>query len=218
LLNDVLGAFEKAGLNADTNLCHYCRRNPVEAVICYEGKVAQICDTCLRERMAASANRHVDATAGGGPILILSPVAALIGGVCWALVWIGYDLLFDLLKTDVLHVPRLAEIAALLCVGAMVGGPVGLVIKRVPRRARNLSVTIATICSIAAVAFGEVIYVAWLIYREFKIISISGAWQVLPRLEWEMGGFHMAIKLLAACVSVAIAVVLAKPPKPKLNL
>ncbi len=218
LLNDVLSAFETAGLASNSHLCHYCRRNPVETVTCHDGKVAQICDACLRERLEAPANRSVDATAGAGPILILGPAAAVIGAVCWTLVWIGYDLLFEMLNTDVLHVPRLIEIIALLCVGAIVGGPVGLVIRRVPRRARNLSVIIAAICSVAAVLFGEVMYVAWLIYREFKIISVSGAWQVLPRLELETGGFHLAIKLLAAGVSTAIAVALAKPPKPRLNL
>src|SRR6266581_6478171 len=66
LLDDVLGAFEKAGLAADSHLCHYCRRNPVQAVTSYEGKVAQICDACLHERLDAPANRSVDATAGAG--------------------------------------------------------------------------------------------------------------------------------------------------------
>jgi len=218
LLNDMFGAFEKAGLAANPDICHYCRQNRVETLTCHEGKVAQICNTCLQEQMAASINRPADATAGAIRILILGPLAAIAGAICWALVWIGYDLLFELLKTNVIYVPRIVELVVLFCVAGTVGGPVGFVIKRIPRRGKALSVIKAVLCSVAAVVFGEVAYVVWLIYRELKVVSVSGALHLLPRLELEMGGFHLAIKLLAAALSVTLAVVMAKPAKLKLNL
>src|SRR2546429_220214 len=166
LLNDVFGAFERAGLAANPDICHYCRQNKVETLMSHEGKVAQICHTCLQEQVGASINRPAGATAGAIPILILGPVAAVAGALCWALVWIGYDLLFELLRTNVIYVPRVVELVVLFCVAGTVGGPVGFVIKRIPRRGKALSVIMAVLCSVAAVSFGEVAYVVWLIYRE----------------------------------------------------
>jgi hypothetical protein len=57
-----------------------------------------------------------------------------------------------------------------------------------------------------------------LIYHEFKVFSPRAAWEMLPRIEMEMGGFHLVIKLGAAIGAVFLAVQMAKPPKPKLNL
>lgn len=57
-----------------------------------------------------------------------------------------------------------------------------------------------------------------MIYHEFKVFSPRAAWEMLPRIEMEMGGFHLVIKLGAAIGAVFLAVQMAKPPKPKLNL
>ena len=218
LLDDVLMSFTQAGLAGQPDLCHYCRREKVEALTCHRGRVAQICPSCLIERTDAPSNRPAEATEGALAIAVLGPVATVIGAMCWGGVWSGYDLLFDLLKTNVVYVPRLLEVVALFCIAAVVGGPVGFVIKRVPRRGKNLAVTSAIVCTVAAIVLGEVFYVSWLIYRELKVFSFSAAWDILPRLEMEMETFHLAIKLMAAIGSVIMAVLIAKPPKPKLNL
>ena len=132
--------------------------------------------------------------------------------------WIGYDLLFEVLKTDVIFVPRIVELVVLVCVAAAVGGPVGYMIRRVPGRGKKLATTAAFVCTIAAIVIGETLYVSWLIHREFKVFSFSAAWNILPRLELETGGFHLIIKAIAAIVSVVLAAEIAKPPREKLNL
>jgi hypothetical protein len=134
------------------------------------------------------------------------------------LFWTGYDLLFDLLNTQVIIIPRILEFVALICVAAATGGPIGFVIKRIRRRGKNLSATFAVLWTLVAVAAGEVLYVAWAVYREVKVFSVSASWQILPRLELELGGFHLAIRIVAMVCAVAIAVELAKPPKTKLNV
>lgn len=218
LLDETLSALEKAGLAPLPDICFYCGRNKVESLTCIDGKVAQICPVCLEERLSSSGNRPADSTEGAVSISILAPVAVTIGAVCWTLVWVGYDLLFELLKTNVIYVPRIVEFVVLVCVAAIVGGPIGFLIKRVRRRGRKLSVVAAIVCTVGAIVIGETLYVAWLIYREFKVFSFSAAWGILPRLELETGGFHLVIKALAAFVSILLAAEIAKPPRVKLKL
>jgi hypothetical protein len=218
LLDQILSVLEKAGFATQPDVCHYCNRNKVESLTWSGGKVSQICPVCLAERSGSPANRPADATEGAGSMLILGSVGAIIGAICWMLVWIGYDLLFDLLKTSVIYIPRIVEGIVLVCIAGAVGGPVGYIIGRVPRRGKKLAVTSAVVCTIAAVVIGEVLYVAWLIYREFKVFSFSAAWSILPRLELESGGFHLVIKGIAAIVSVVLAAEIAKPRRAQLNL
>src|SRR5437867_398266 len=127
LLDQILSVLQKSGFATQPDVCHYCGRNKVESLTCSAGKVAQICPVCLAERSGSPANRPADATEGAASILILGSVAAIIGAVCWMLVWIGYDLLFDLLKTSVIYIPRIVEAIVLVCIAGAVGGPVGYI-------------------------------------------------------------------------------------------
>jgi hypothetical protein len=68
------------------------------------------------------------------------------------------------------------------------------------------------------VVVGEVAFVAWLIYREYKVFSPSAAWEILPHVEMAFGAFHLVVKLLAACLAVGVAVTMAKPAKPNFKL
>ena len=218
LLDAILASFSAAGLPKKPDLCHYCQREKVDFPCSIDGKVVQICGSCFRERAEAPESRPANASAGALPIAVLTPAAALLGAAGWALFWTGHDKVFDLLNTNTIVVPRILEVVALICVAAVSGGPVGFVIRRVRRRGKNLSATFAVLWTLAAVVAGEVLYIAWAIYREFHVFSLSAAWQILPRLELEVGAFHLAIRILAVVCAVAFAVELSKPPKPKLNV
>jgi hypothetical protein len=127
-------------------------------------------------------------------------------------------LILESFTSDKIYVPRIVEVGILVAVGFLTGGPVGLVIKSIRRRGRHLSIVFSAVCSIAAVIIGEVVFVAWLIYREYKVFSPSAAWDLLPDVEMAFGAFHLLIRLLAACVAVGVAVTMAKPFKPNLKL
>jgi hypothetical protein len=218
LLGDVLNAFGRAGLAANPDICHYCRREKVEMLTCREGKVAQICPACLQERISASANRPADATAGIFPIFLICPAASVVGAFGWTLVWISHDWLFRILNTKYLFIPRMAELAAVFCVAFLVGGPVGWLIKQIRRRGRAISVSAGVMFAIAAVALGEVLYLTWLIYDEFKVVSFSAAVRAMPDYYLHNDGLYLGIKVLAAFASVALAYIMAKPEKAKLDL
>jgi len=218
LLKSVLKSLQSAGLLQNPKLCHYCERQEVESVSCIDDKVAQICSTCLEERRNSHTNRPAEATEGAVPIVTLGIPATLVGSLGWALFWIGYFLVFEWLNTDKIMVPRIVEVFALACVGCLTGGPIGYVIRRVQRRGQALSVVFSSVCSITAVLIGEVVVIGWMIYREFHVISPGAALKILPQVELDFGVFHLLIKLLAAVLAVVVAVQIAKPPKPKLNL
>lgn len=218
LLDSILDSFTTAGFNRNASLCHYCHRVEVKESSCFDGKVALICPACLSEKLNAPENLPADASEGALPVGTLAPLAATVGAAGWAGFWIGFVLLFEFLSADKIYVPYIVEVGALVCVGFLTGGPVGFVIKRVRRRGHHLSVAFSAVCSIAAVVMGEVAFIAWLVYREFKVFSPSVAWKILPDIELASGGFHLVVKLLAAGLAVWIAVGIAKPDKPKLKL
>lgn len=218
LIESVLNSFVEAGVSGNSEVCHYCQRNKVASLTCHEGKVSQICPTCLSERLDAPANRTAEATEGAVPVFVLAPLAGLAGAVGWAACWIGYELLFELLHTNVIIVPHLLEAVLLVCVAGATGGPVGFVIKRIRRRGQHLSIGFAVLATLGAVVTGEVMFISWLIYREYKVFSPRVAWEILPQLEMQMGGFHLGMKVVAALVAVVLAAEMAKPKKPRLNL
>lgn len=218
LLDSILNSFTTAGLGRNGSLCHYCQREQVQEPSCIDGKVALICPACLGERVNAPENRPADAVEGALPIGLLAPLAAALGVAGWAGFWIVLQLILESFSSDKIYVPRIVEVGILVAVGFLTGGPVGFVIKRVQRRGRHLSLAFSAVCSIAAVIIGEVVFIAWLIYREYKVFSPSAAWELLPDVEMAFGAFHLLIRLLAACVAVGVAVTMAKPSKPNLKL
>lgn len=217
-LDSILDSFTKAGLGRNGSLCHYCQREQVQEPSCFDGKVALICPGCLSEKVNAPENRPAEAVEGALPIGLLAPLAAAVGVAGWAGFWIVLQLILESFNSDKIYVPHIVEVGILVAVGFLTGGPVGFVIKRVQRRGRHLSFAFSAVCSFAAVIIGEVVFVAWLIYREYKVFSPSAAWELLPDVEMAFGAFHLLIRLLAACVAVAVAVTLAKPSKPNLKL
>jgi len=218
LLESVLNSFAIAGFARNPDLCHYCQKERVQELTSFDGKIAQICSTCFDARAGTPENQPAKPGQGVIPIAVLAPLAALVGAVGWALFWVGYDLVFDLLNTKVLVVPRLVELAALVCVAGATGGPIGFVIRRIRKRGKSLSLSFAVVSTLLAAVLGEIVYVTWLIFREFKVVDLSVAWKILPRLESESGGFHLFVKLAAVVCAVVLAAEIAKPPKPKLNL
>ncbi len=218
LLDSILDSFTTAGLGRNGNLCHYCQREQVHEPSCFDGKVALICPGCLSEKVNAPENRPAEAVEGALPIGLLAPLAASAGAAGWAGFWIVFLLIIQSFNSETIYIPRLVEAGILVAAGFLTGGPVGFVIKRVQRRGRHLSMAFSAVCSVVAVVVGEVAFVAWLIYREYNVFSPSAAWEILPDIEMALGGFHLVVKFLAACLAVGVAVTMAKPAKPNLKL
>jgi len=214
----ILEAFAKAGLGTSPDLCHYCTREKVEHLTFHDGRVAQICPACLQSRSDGATSGPVNATAGSSSMLLLCPLAALVGAVGWMLAWAGFDRLFDFFGTNTLHIPHLLLGAGMLIVGGLVGGPVGWVLRSIHRKGERLSKISAVTFSITGVLAGEVFYFVWLTYRELGVVSADIVRQVMAEVYTQTDPFQFMLKLMTAGAAVATAVLIGRKPQPKRTL
>ena len=112
----------------------------------------------------------------------------------------------------------LAMLIVMVCIGLLVGGPVGWIIRQNRRRGHAASVTAAILFGSLAVVAGEILYLAWLIYRHFHVFSLATAVRVLPRYYLANDPLFLAIKAFTAVICVAVAYMIAKPEKARLKL
>lgn len=213
-LDSILNSFTTAGLGRNSSLCHYCQREQVQEPSCFDGKVALICQGCLSERVNSPENRPAEATEGAFRLGVLASLAALVGGIEWAVFWFS----FIRFRMESDYVPHLMVLMASVFAGFLVGGTVGLLIQFIQRRGRRLSMALSVISLISAVVLGEVGFIAGFIYRKFKVFSPSVAWEILPQMEIAFGSYLLAVKFLAACLAVGVALTMARPSKPNLKL
>jgi len=217
-LNSVLKSFETAHLIGDPDLCHYCQKQRVDTLSSAEGKVAQICPACLDERLNKRDKEAVSTGRDAVPIFLMSPGAAIVGALLWAVFWIGHTVLFEHLNSDRIFIPRIVVISIMAVVGFFVGGPVGWIIKQNRRRGKAASASAAILFASLAVVAGEICYLAWFIYHEFGFFSLSAAVHVMPTFYGENDPMFLAEKALTGFVCVAVAYAIAKPTEPKLKL
>jgi hypothetical protein len=186
----------------------------VESVRYIEGKVVQICAPCLDERM--NKVTRAATTAEAVPIFLMTPAAALVGAVLWAVFWVNYTLFFERLDVKRIWVP--GGIMVVVFVGLIVGGPVGWIIKQNRKRGRAVAVAAAILFASAAVIVGEILYLVWLIYHKFQVVSFSAALKILPDFYLHNDLMFVMFKIINALASVATAEIIAKPKEVTLQL
>jgi hypothetical protein len=218
LLEDVLNGLQKVGLAGKPGCCHFCQNTPVPQATYNSGKVVQICPACLNERLNTPENRPAEAAEGATTMTLLSPIVVAVGALGWAAAWAGYDALFDLFGTKNIRIPTVMFLFGMVLIGGAVGGPVGLMLKMIGKRGAGLSKAFAIVLAIGSVVLGEVMYITWLIYKDYEIVSFSVAVQILPDVLLESGPLAMIIRLIAAIAAVWLAVSIGKPKAPKLLL
>lgn len=218
LLESVLNSFQSAGLVGDPELCHYCQKEKVSTLSVSEGKVGQICSTCLGERVKKKERETATPTGDAVPILLMSPFAAVVGALLWAGCWYGYGRFLDSFQSDTVVMSYYLIALIVAFIGVIVGAPVGWIIKQNRRRGSISSASAAILFGTLAVVFGEIIYLACLIWNWYGVFSISVAVKVLPDYYRGSAGFSMGMKLFAGIVSVALAYEMSKPTQSKLKL
>jgi len=218
VLNSVLKSLETSQFIGDPDLCHYCQKQRVDTISSAEGKVAQICPACLDERLTKRQKEAASPARDAVPIFLMSPGAAIVGALLWAAFWIGHTILFEHLNSDRIIVPRIVMVGIMVVVGFLVGGPVGWIIRQNRRRGKAASASAAILFGSLAVVAGEICYVAWLVYHEFGLFSLSAALQIMPKFYVENDPLFLAEKALTGFVCVAVAYAIAKPTEPKLKL
>lgn len=217
-VDSILGTLKAAELVGNPELCHYCQKEKVVDLSVSEGKVAQICPACFNARMknytAALPAPGRDAV----PIFLMTPFAAIVGALLWVGCWIIYTLILDRVDSGAIGIPRLIFVAFILFLGIPAGLPVGWTIRQNRRRGNVASASAALLFASLTVLLGEVLYLAWLIWRWYGVFSLSTALKVLPAYYGGNDPFFLAMKLMAALTCVILAFEMAKPAKQKLKL
>lgn len=218
LLNSVLKTFAQAGFIGDPELCHYCRMQKVSNLSASEGKVAQICPACLDEHLEKKQRTTAAPTDEAVPILLMTPFAAAAGALLWMGYWIAYTLILETSTSDTVYLPRLVVAMIALFAGLLAGAPVGWIIRLNRRRGSATSASAAILFGSLAVLFGEILFLAWLIWRWYGVFSISVATKILPDYYGGNDPVFLALKFMAALVCMVLAYEMAKPEKAKLKL
>jgi hypothetical protein len=207
VLDDILNSFSAAGLAKSPELCHYCQKERVDELSCRDGKVLQICPRCLEERTApekpaqtSSSNIEVM------PVVALGALTALVGAGGWCICWGVYEIFTGDSNVIFLKVEALVAVGA----GAVAGCPSGLLIRKMRKTGSPLYLVLAGICGLTAAIVGEAFFVAWLIYREYHVISLVDAFKALPNVEMAMDRFRVVTKVLAVFIALAFSIGLAK--------
>jgi hypothetical protein len=206
IIRAFMDGLQKAGFGQHEGYCHYCLVERVDESTFAEGKALQICSGCKQQRIASPKSTPADLI-----LLLLScAVGSILGAVVWAMLWAGSDLLFQLLNTHTIVVPRILLAAVLLALGFVAAWPVLLAVKFAGQNGQRFVGLVAGAASLMSVILGDYFYVIWLLWREYKVVHVFGSLIVLPSI-WLHTDFT---KLLASLMAVGIAYALARKKPP----
>lgn len=218
LLNSILGTLLQAGFIGNPEVCHHCRTKKVLDLRVYGGKVGQVCPECWNDSKQKAMRGD-----GPAPSFVFMPFGAAIGALLGALLWTGYWVVFTLYvegrTSAATVVPIVAITIAALIAGIVAGTPVGWMIRLNRRRGAIMAASAAIISGVLAIAGGEILLLAWLIWRWHHVFSLSIAVEILPDYYRSLGHSYvfLALKVVGAmcCVSWAHHISEPKPSKPK---
>ena len=219
LINGVKAlGLERAGLGQSLDKCHYCQKEPVESLTCVEGKsCADLRKLPFNEEQNCD-HQNSCADAKGVSALIFGGFASIVGALSWALIWAGLQRLVEVSNLKRVVFPEMLFLIVIVIAGVCIGGPVGYILSKIPNRGDLLSGWMAIVFSAASVLFGELLFVAWLIYREVGLFSLSIAARIIPRYFGDSGVFYLIEKVILGAVSIATAYQFARPKRRALKL
>ncbi len=86
-----------------------------------------------------------------------------------------------------------------------------------PTRTARISAVSAVLATTLAILVGELVYLTWLIFREFHIFSPAAAIRVLPKY-WLALDFNLFIRAGAAALGIVFAYSIARPETAKVRV
>lgn len=169
LVDSVVAGLVSAGIESLGKTCHYCGKGTVQRLTYENGRVGQMCDTCLDDRRGVQHSEKQASAAGVAGCLVAGVAAGLVGAAIWAGCWIAHFVIVDALsgEGEGISVPYVVLILEVLVIGGLTGGATGFAISRIPRRGFETAALIGLACGVAGVAFGEFLFGAWIV-RSFN--------------------------------------------------
>ena len=205
LLEAFLAGLHDAGVVSVGQTCHYCLQKPGKLSF-LQGRVLQVCEDCLGKHLQERALQRKATGVGIVRAWARGVAAAVLGAMLWAGFWFTFDWLVLWLgssgKKVIMFVPGLSEVLIALCIGGLVGFPVGYVLRRIPNRGTHAA-KVSLCCVLAGTLLGEALFVTlWAYYLDrVWFFSLQSLWAF-----WMGAGIpYLVKKIVAAGLGLAIA-------------
>ena len=148
----------------DDQPCFACKQTKATQPIYHSEKLHLICDACQDQIKINAARLAKPDAAHIGYLALWAFAVSIIGGVIWALGWVGFDLIFGG-RT----ISNFIFMLALATLALIVAAPIAFVFKKLPRRTPVLPKTILAFTCLIIFFFGESAYATYYYHKVFAL-------------------------------------------------
>ena len=197
----------KEYVDFDDQPCFLCKTAKAAQPVYHSEKLHLLCDPCHETvQQKAKMVESVD-PANLFLGLLWASIAAIPAGLIWCVGWIVFDRIFAGAKLY-----TFIFVAAYCAVGAAVGLPICLIIKKIPRRGVRMGKALTIFGCILSALTGEAFFCAYIFFRATgEIPNFSGilkAWLIVAETA---NFFYMIGKIVTLVILCVVCLELAPP-------
>lgn len=164
---------DHAGLFPDEEQqCMNCHQSGSAALVQANSSISTICPECLEQKRQNHEVANEKLNASHEHYAFLIPVGVLLGGVCWALFWGGYDAIFKIAKTESFRVPTMLLVVVAAC-GFGIGWPTGKILHRAGASKQSSPLGLAVFFGLLIAGLGEVMYATYTAHRLTGAVDVN---------------------------------------------
>jgi hypothetical protein len=219
ILNAFIDGLASAGIQKAGDRCHYCGKTIVKEPTYVEERVAWICPACLAAKTAEAEDDEHAASLDGPKLLLAACLGALIGAAAWAGLWISYECVMEWIAKEhpsgKVRVPTIVLEIFVVGGALLVGGPSGVLVRRLAYPGSFARTVSACGGTVAAIAMGEIAWVLWLFPQ---LPGMQAAIRLLPVVWRAEEKPYCFLKLMAVIFSIGCAFLVAKPSRRQLDI
>lgn len=218
-IDQFLAGIVSAGIESIDTTCHYCLSETVDNLTYDNGRVGQICDSCLAERRGIQDDEKEARLSGIAGSAVLGLVASFVGAVIWSVSWIAYYYILEMIARghEKILIPYIVSLIVTIVIGGASGCVVGYAVKLIPKRGYKIASMVGCCCGFVAAVLGELIVVGWLVISETKMMSLDLMIAGLSFL-WSFDPMETVFRALAVVVCIGVSYYFATPHISSLNL
>lgn len=182
--------------------CISCGRTEDSQLVFAEGTCTRICHACVEERIEEHAKIEEELNKPSSFFAVCLPLAFLYVAGGWLLFWALIDMFLRWKDTNELVVPGgvgLLIFAAILgAIGFGLGYPLGLFLRK-SGLARRSPLVVSLPAIVVSCVAGEILYIAVIIFRDFRVFDILAAARLLVPFVQGYAGSWLVLKVLVIC-------------------
>jgi hypothetical protein len=198
--------------------CYLCGQARSVSLVQEDNAVALICEECVAKagRQKAEEERRLNRSSVlFGPLV---PLAIGVSALGWALFWILYDRLFEMLGVETIVVPHIVIVIVLVACSCGFGWPVAKLLLRSGIAKIMPRLVVAPLFALATVILGEILFSLFLVYRFEKTLDLVVSLQLLVRLYVQGDWMYTVFRLLFAGGIAVMIYENIEPKKAKLKI